>query len=107
MTTGAAFPQDPVFNEPWEARAFAITVALHQQGAYSWPEWAEELATQRADAESDGTGYYLDWLTALERLSTAKGLTTDKILTELRIAWQEAGARTPHGQPIKLSGASE
>ena len=57
--------------------------------------------------EDDGTEYYLDWLAALERLSTAKGLTTAKTLADLRDAWQMAAARTPHGQPIELAGVSE
>ncbi|RUW45405.1 nitrile hydratase accessory protein, partial [Mesorhizobium sp. M1A.F.Ca.ET.072.01.1.1] len=30
---------DPVFAEPWQAEAFAITVALHDSGLFSWSEW--------------------------------------------------------------------
>ena len=32
-------PQDaagPVFREPWEAQAFAMTLALHERGLFSW-----------------------------------------------------------------------
>ena len=42
----------PVFREPWEAQAFAITVLLHQQGVFTWPEWSRELSAQIAAAES-------------------------------------------------------
>ena len=36
------FPVDedgPVFNEPWEARAFALAVSLRDQGLFTWTEW--------------------------------------------------------------------
>jgi nitrile hydratase accessory protein len=63
----------PVFNEPWEARAFAMTVALHERGLFTWPQWAEALSRQialaRADGDADlGDTYYQHWLRALESL---------------------------------------
>ncbi|MSE24786.1 nitrile hydratase subunit beta, partial [Lactobacillus curvatus] len=30
----------PTFNEPWEAQAFALTLALHRRGVFTWDEWA-------------------------------------------------------------------
>ena len=36
----------PVFREPWEAQAFAMTLALHERGLFSWSEWARALAAQ-------------------------------------------------------------
>ena len=33
----------PVFREPWEARAFAMALALHEAGVFTWKEWAETL----------------------------------------------------------------
>ena len=30
----------PVFREPWEAHAFAMAVRLHEQGLFTWPQWA-------------------------------------------------------------------
>jgi hypothetical protein len=27
----------PVFREPWEAQAFAMAVALHARGLFTWP----------------------------------------------------------------------
>jgi nitrile hydratase accessory protein len=63
----------PVFSEPWEARAFAMVLALHQRGLLTWPQWAEALSRQidRAQAAGDadlGDTYYQHWLQALESL---------------------------------------
>ena len=63
----------PVFNEPWEARAFAMTLALHERGAFTWPQWAAALSREidRAHASGDadlGDTYYRHWLLALESL---------------------------------------
>ena len=30
----------PVFTAPWQAQAFAMTLALHERGVFTWPEWA-------------------------------------------------------------------
>ena len=30
--------EEPVFKEPWEATAFALTIQLHQQGHFTWQE---------------------------------------------------------------------
>ena len=63
----------PVFKEPWEAKAFAITLALHERGVFTWPQWAEALSRQIALAQSAGDAdlgdtYYQHWLLALESL---------------------------------------
>jgi nitrile hydratase accessory protein len=96
--------EGPVFAEPWQAQAFALTVQLSQAGYFTWPEWAETLATvlRDADGPDDGSRYYEHWLVALERLSLAKGLV-DAPALGLRIeAWAEAYRRTPHGRPVAL-----
>jgi nitrile hydratase accessory protein len=66
----------PVFNEPWEARAFAMTLALHERGAFTWPQWAaalsREITQARAAGDADlGDTYYQHWLRALESLVSA------------------------------------
>ena len=71
--------EGPVFREPWEAQAFAMTLALHERGLFSWPEWAATLGEEikRAQAAGDpdtGETYYRHWLNALERIVAAKGL---------------------------------
>ncbi|MEM7425447.1 MAG: nitrile hydratase accessory protein [Pseudomonadota bacterium] len=98
----------PVFSEPWEAQAFAMTLALHQAGKFTWPEWAEALSAElkAAGTDQDGHDYYRHWLRALERLSADKGLTSEPELTKRRKAWDRAARATRHGEPIVL-GAKE
>jgi len=97
----------PVFKAPWEAQAFAITLALHERGEFSWPEWAQALSEVIAEARRRGepdTGerYYEHWLTALERIAARKGMVSAERLRQRRLEWEEAARRTPHGQPIAL-----
>src|SRR6188768_132450 len=85
----------PVFAEPWQAQAFALAVKLSEQGHFTWKEWAAGLADElqaaaRRGEPDDGSRYYEHWLTALERLVTAKGLTDQKALLTRRQAWAEA-----------------
>lgn len=99
----------PVFREPWEAQAFAMTVALHERGLFSWSEWAAALAAQIRNAQAAGDAdlgdtYYRHWLAALEALVAAKGASSPEELSRYRHAWAHAADRTPHGQPIDLKG---
>jgi nitrile hydratase accessory protein len=99
--------EGPVFREPWEAQAFAMTLALHERGLFSWPEWAATLGEEikRAQAAGDpdtGETYYRHWLNALERIVAAKGLADVTMLARYRHAWHHAADRTPHGTPIEL-----
>src|SRR4051795_11097493 len=83
-----SIPRDadgPVFREPWEAQAFAMTLALHERGLFTWEEWAAALASaiKRAQAAGDpdtGETYYRHWLAALERLVGEKEIATPDIL---------------------------
>lgn len=97
----------PVFAAPWQAAAFAMTLALHERGVFTWSEWAAILADAIRDAQAQGDPdrgdtYYTHWLTALERIATAKGCVTREGLIERKDAWDAAARRTPHGQPIEL-----
>jgi nitrile hydratase accessory protein len=97
----------PVFREPWEAHAFAIVVALHERGVFTWPEWAAALAeeikrAQRAGDADSGDTYYRHWLAALERMVASKDVASAETLHRYRDAWDHAADRTPHGKPIEL-----
>ena len=99
--------EGPVFREPWEAQAFAMALALHARGLFTWPEWAATLAKEikRAQAAGDpdtGETYYRHWLNALERLVAEKGVTSPDALSRYFNAWDHAADRTPHGKPIEL-----
>ena len=115
---GAALPRDagdPVFEEPWQAHAFAMVMSLYQYGLYSWAEWddylgfhiqapghfggdenptfeAAETDGQRAnysrflaECENDGARYYHLWHAAAEQLLDAMGLVP-KAELEARVA---------------------
>lgn len=101
----------PVFDEAWQAQAFAITLKLHDDGVFSWAEWTETLAQEIKAAQSVGDAdlgdtYYHHWLRALERIVADKGITTPDLISQVSSAWQEAARQTPHGQPIELSSAA-
>jgi nitrile hydratase accessory protein len=99
--------EGPVFREPWEAQAFAMALALHDKGLFTWPEWAVTLGAeikraQQAGDPDTGETYYHHWLATLERLVAEKGVTTRETLARYHDAWDHAADRTPHGQPIEL-----
>ncbi len=98
----ALHKNEHAFEEPWQATAFALTVALHQKGVFSWPEWAQTLGRHIAAHPDDGRDYYRHWLAALEEMIERCRLGTAQDLHQLQQAWEEAAERTPHGQPIEL-----
>ena len=106
----ADIPRDddgPVFNEPWEAQAFAMALALQERGIFTATEWSNALGAEikRAQAAGDsdtGESYYRHWLAALERLISEKGVANRETLRRYHEAWDRAADRTPHGQPIEL-----
>ncbi len=104
--------EEPVFAEPWEAQAYALTVKLHQAGHFTWREWATALGAEIAAARSRGDPdlgdtYYEHWLAALERLATEKGLVRSDDLGARKAAWRQAFLDTPHGQPVVLEAGAE
>src|SRR5574339_1190813 len=78
--------EEPTFAEPWQASAFAMTVALHQRGLFSWSEWAETLGAEL----KSGDAYYVCWLRALERLAAQKGAASRQEMDEVAAAWMRA-----------------
>lgn len=106
----ASIPRDadgPVFPTPWAARAFAIAVALHEQGLFSWSEWAETLAASIARGDeadgSDPEAYWRAWLSALEAILRRADVADGGDLLRLQDAWRRAAERTPHGEPVELA----
>ena len=89
-----------VFAEPWQAEAFAMVVALHERGVFSWSQWADALSTQVK--APGGENYYAAWLAALENLLVSLGVTATADVDALTEAWQRAAHATPHGEPILL-----
>ena len=79
LTTLPQADGEPVFAEPWQARAFAITLQLYENGHFTWQEWADQLGAEIAASTSDD--YYQQWLAALEKITHSKGLLLDDELT--------------------------
>ena len=101
-------PPDPpaVFAEPWQAQAFAMTLTLHEAGAFTWTEWAQALSAELAgDPADDGSRYYEHWVAALERLAIARRLAGADELDRRKDAWREAYEVTPHGKPVELAAS--
>jgi nitrile hydratase accessory protein len=102
----------PIFNEPWEAHAFALAVQLSESGCFPWSEWARALseeiraAQERGDPDL-GHRYYHHWLNTLERLCTEKGLLNIADVFRRKEQWRRAYLHTPHGQPSELAAAGD
>ncbi len=106
-----AEPERP-FAEPWHAQLFATTHALARAGVFSWPEWAAWFSKALTEADAaggaqDGSNYYDVWLAALESLLVERGLADAAGLADLKGAWTDAYLRTPHGDPVTLSGQDQ
>ena len=105
-----ALPRDeagPTFRAPWEAQAFALTLSLHERGAFAWREWSAALAAELGAAATrgepdDGTHYYEHWLAALEKLVAAKNVVAREEVERRVDEWDAAARATPHGKPIEL-----
>ena len=98
---------DPVFAEPWQAQAFAMTVRLHQQGVFSWAEWATALSREvhRPGRAGDGADYFDCWVAALSTLLSETGVASEAEQAALSERWSRAVEATPHGNPIRLENA--
>lgn len=61
-----------VFAEPWQGRAFGLTMALIDRGAITYDAFRQRLiariyAWERTHAEGSEFSYYSCWLAALEQ----------------------------------------
>ncbi|WP_423751379.1 nitrile hydratase accessory protein [Salinirarus marinus] len=89
----------PTFDAPWQARAFALAVALTDEDDLPWDEFQTRLVEEvDADLEAGGDAddvYYRQWLAALERLLVERDLLDAGELTD-RVGQFEAGDRSAH-----------
>lgn len=65
---------EPVFDAPWQARAFSITVSLNESGLFDWSEWVDAFSASIKQFEKTGSiessdDYYRLWLDTLEVFS--------------------------------------
>ncbi|MEF2551640.1 nitrile hydratase accessory protein [Aurantimonas sp. A2-1-M11] len=99
---------EPVFFEPWQAKAFAMTVALNERGILAWPDWAAALGRACAALPAGQTtpqaaadAYFTAWLAALEEVLATSGLVTAAAVDAAQTVWHRAAEATPHGTPIR------
>lgn len=77
--------RDTVFKTPWQARAFAVTIALHEEGAFEDFQQFQQQFVAEVQADTDDRWgadtervYYQHWLSAVEKLV----LDTDTVSLE-------------------------
>ena len=91
----------PTFSEPWQARAFALAVALTDEDERdrNWDDFQRELVAEldrTPGAESgDEDDYYGAWLSALERFLVERGVVDPGAFAE-RAAEFAGGDRDAH-----------
>lgn len=101
---------EPAFFAPWQAKLFALTVHLNEQGLFTWEDWTSSFgarledrrAKEQESPEIVANDYFQDWLATLEEILSERDLTTFDEIVELTEKWQAAARATPHGQPILL-----
>lgn len=108
-----ALPQTgaTVFEQPWQAQAFALIVHLHQAGFFPWSDWVQTFSEVIARSparqdESINDAYYRQWTTAMEQLVAQLGFTEVASITHRADEWRQAYLNTPHGEPVALAHAS-
>lgn len=90
-------PDGAVFAAPWQARAFALVVALSERGLFSLRDFQAALTArigrfETAGVIEDATDYYTRWIEALGDLLAARGMAADEHLHRLEAAVVEDAA---------------
>lgn len=99
---------DPIFEAPWHAQLFALTVHLHERDVFNWPDWTVAFGATLADHRlsgdlNGGDDYFTAWLATLERVLSANQMASGEAVETMRNAWEQAYLSTPHGDPVKLA----
>ncbi|MCV9880242.1 nitrile hydratase accessory protein [Brenneria izbisi] len=102
--------EGPVFDKPWQAQIFSLTVHLHQAGCFTWREWVQAFSEEIKAApampeESVNDAYYRQWAAAMEKMMASLGFTGEDDISQRAQAWRQAYLNTPHGQPVLLAHA--
>ncbi|HSU85521.1 MAG TPA: hypothetical protein VLI42_02195, partial [Chthoniobacterales bacterium] len=66
-------PNEPVFHEEWERRAFAITMAMAMPGGWNI-DMSRFARENRSPQDYLSKSYYQIWFAGLERLLLERGL---------------------------------
>ncbi len=103
--------EGPVFDEPWQAQVFSLTIHLYKSGHFTWPEWvqvfSQEIKTSPAlPDESVNDAYFRQWTAALEKMVASLNLVGGGDIPARADEWRQAYVNTPHGHPVLLINAS-
>lgn len=90
---------DAPFDQPWQAQAFGLAVALSEGGLFAWADWTQAFGARLAC----GTEYWDAWVQTLEAMLAAHGIAGLDEVNRLTHAWQDAAHATPHGVAIRLA----
>lgn len=90
-----------VFAEPWEGRAFGLTMALVHGGTISYETFRAALieritAWEEAAQPGESFGYYRCWLQALEQVLAGAGLVSAREVGERSTAFAARPAGHDH-----------
>jgi nitrile hydratase accessory protein len=87
-----------VFAEPWESRAFAMSLALCEAGVFTWREFQGELIAriERQHDTSTDWCYYEHWLGALEDVLASRGAVGHHGVTARATELAQRPARHDH-----------
>jgi nitrile hydratase accessory protein len=90
-----------VFAEPWEGRAFGLTMALVDAGTLEYESFRTALIERIGAAGSDAFSYYRCWLQALEQVVEGEGLVSPDDLgaRAAQFAARPAGHDHRHDHP--------
>ena len=99
LTGAVAYPRkngEPVFEAPWQSRAFGMVVGLHTAGLFPWDEFKTLLIEEvAAEGSPDANQYYYQWMRAFWRLLVAK-----KILSEAEMKARRDAFLSGHRQDV-------
>jgi nitrile hydratase accessory protein len=102
LVGGYGTDDDHVFAEPWQARAFALALALSERGLFSLRDFQAALigriiSFEKSQCIAGTADYYTRWIEALEDLLGQKGmLPSDRLWLLERDVLEDAASRKVH-----------
>jgi nitrile hydratase accessory protein len=109
-------PQELVFDEPWEVRAFALAIAAHTSGQYPWKDFQESLVASIKtwensvdDLADPSWSYFEHWVNALQDVLENSGhLDAGTVRARVQGVLDTPANRNhhePHYEPVAIDPA--
>jgi nitrile hydratase accessory protein len=102
LVGGYGTDDNRVFAEPWQARAFALALALSERGLFSLRDFQAALigriiSFEKSQCIAGTADYYTRWIEALEDLLGQRGMLPNDRLSHLeRDVLEDAASRKVH-----------